>query len=469
MAAHGGALRPVCGFVPPYLLSQLAADGDVAPPAQATLAHDALLRSRREAQSPAPGSPEPSGAGAGAPADAVAGLQWTVHDAGNGTELPGRPVRATGEPASGDAAIDEAYAGVEASLLLFQEVFGRASYDGQGAPVTATVHYGTDYDNAFWDGTQLVFGDGDGKVFERFTKPVDVLGHELTHAVTDRTSGLRYQGQSGALNESVSDVFAAMVKQRLLGQTAAEADWLVGAGLFRPGINARALRDMAAPGTAYDDPALGKDPQPDSMAGYVETTDDNGGVHLNSGIPNRAFHLVATALGGRSWEVAGQIWWSTLTSGIAADIDFAGFAAATIAAAQSVAPDSVDAVRQAWATVGVEPSGDRGSAGGAASGVGIPAGQPSVVVVRRSGGFAGLVASGRAVLGDDPRTSEIEMLLGGIAAAAFAPEEPQPDRYVYTFELGERHITVQEQQLTPELDRLARLLLESDTGVDPGR
>ena len=453
----------VCGFVPPYLLARIAEGGDAAPPAQATLDLDALLRSRRESQAPSPDIPGGSG-GAGPEAGAVADLRWTVHDAGGGTDLPGKVARATGQPATGDVAVDEAYAGAEASLLLFEEVFGRTSYDGKGAPVIASVHYSTDYDNAFWDGTQLVFGDGDGRVFERFTKPVDVLGHELTHAVTERTAGLRYQGQSGALNESISDVFGAMVKQRVLGQTAAEADWLIGAGIFRPGINGRALRDMAAPGTAYDDPALGKDPQPDSMAGYVETSADNGGVHLNSGIPNRAFQLLATALSGHSWEVAGQVWWTALTSGIAADTDFAGFAAATVAAAESRAPEAVDAVRRAWATVGVEPAARSAGAGGEAGGeAGAPAGPPSVVTVRRSGGFAGLVTSGQAVLGDDPRTAEIEQLLTGFDPAALAPGEPQPDRYVYLFELGDQQVTVHEQQLTPELDRLAQLLLDADT------
>ena len=461
--------RPVCGFVPPYLLARLAEEGDAAPPARATLALDALLRNRREARAPAAAPRE------GGVEGAVAELRWTVHDVAGGTELPGRPVRATGQPETGDAAVDEAYTGVEASLLLFEEVFGRTSYDGRGAPVLASVHYGTDYDNAFWDGTQLVFGDGDGRVFERFTKPVDVLAHELTHAVTERTAGLRYQGQSGALNESMSDVFAAMMKQRLLGQTAAEADWLIGAGLFKPGINGRGLRDMAAPGTAYDDPALGKDPQPDSMAGYVETTEDNGGVHLNSGIPNRAFHLAATALGGRSWEVAGQVWWAALTSGIPEDTDFAGFAAATVAAAGTVAPDAVDTVREAWATVGVDPAGtdprdaDLAGAGPAPEEAAEGTGWPSVVVVRRSGGFAGRVSSGRAVLGEDPRTRQIELLLGGIDPTALSSAKPQPDRFVYTFELGDQELTVQEQQLTPELDRLARLLLDSDPGFEPGR
>ena len=117
---------------------------------------------------------------------------------------------------------------------MFAEGLGRTSYDGAGATVSITVHYGRDYDNAFWDGTQLVFGDGDGEIFERFTKPVDVLAHEFAHAVTESTAGLVYRDQSGALNESVSDVFAACLKQRLLGQDAAAGDWLIGEELFLP-------------------------------------------------------------------------------------------------------------------------------------------------------------------------------------------------------------------------------------------
>ena len=196
------------------------------------------------------------------------------------------------------------------------------------------MHYEERYVNAFWDGAQLVFGDGDGEVFDRFTKPVDVVGHELAHALTEHTAGLVYEGQSGALNESVSDVFAACLEQRLRGQTAAEADWLIGSDLFLPGVEARGLRDMAAPGTAYDDPVLGRDPQPAHMDDYIDTTEDNGGVHLNSGIPNRAFHLAATAIGGSSAEGAGRIWYAALTGGrVGARTDFAGFAAATVAAA----------------------------------------------------------------------------------------------------------------------------------------
>jgi len=232
---------------------------------------------------------------------------FAVHTADNGSQLPGELVRSAGDPASGDPAVDEAYAGVEASLALFSEVYGRSSYDGQGAPVIATVHYEKDYDNAFWDGQQLVFGDGDGQVFDRFTGPVDVVCHELTHAVTQFTANLTYQGQSGALNESVSDVFGSCLKQRLANESAADADWLIGEGLFLPSVQGRALRSMKDPGTAYDDPALGKDPQVATMDDFVVTEDDNGGVHINSGIPNKAFQLAAVAVGGTAWDVAGTV------------------------------------------------------------------------------------------------------------------------------------------------------------------
>ena len=223
------------------------------------------------------------------------------------------------------------------------------------------MHFGTNYDNAFWDGTQMVFGDGDGVIFLPFTRSVDVIGHELAHGVTQYTSGLNYQDQSGALNESVSDVFGVLVKQRLLGQTADQADWLVGAELLAPGVNGVALRSMAAPGTAYDDPRLGKDPQPAHLSGYVDTTDDNGGVHINSGIPNKAFHVVATTLGGNAWEVAGQVWVDTITGDISADCDFATFARLTVAAATArhgADSEVVAAVRAGWDAVGVASAAD---------------------------------------------------------------------------------------------------------------
>jgi Zn-dependent metalloprotease len=283
--------------------------------------------------------------------------QRTISDAKGSTTLPGTPVRHEGDPASGDPAVDEAYTGLGDTHAFWLEVFGRVSIDGAGLPLDATVHYGQDYDNAYWDGSRMVFGDGDGEVFNRFTIAVDVIGHELAHGVTQYTADLTYQGHSGALNESVSDVFGSLVAQYAAGQRAEQASWLIGEGLFTDAVHGVALRSMKAPGTAYDDPVLGKDPQPATMAGYVETTDDQGGVHTNSGIPNHAFFLAATAIGGNAWEGAGAVWWDALTSdAVTASIDFAGFAAVTVDAARSRFGDGSaqhSAVQQAWRTVGV--------------------------------------------------------------------------------------------------------------------
>jgi Zn-dependent metalloprotease len=336
-------LRP--GFVPPYVLEAIAAyaeDEATRRAAQTTLTADRTIRARRQGmRSTAQEATEP-----GNP-------QRTIRDAQHAEDASGgRVVRREGEGPTGDAATDEAYDGLGDTYRLYWEVFKRDSIDGNGLPLDGLVHYGTDYDNAFWDGERMVFGDGDGVVFNRFTIAVDVIGHELTHGVTEHEAGLEYQGQPGALNESISDVFGSLVKQYALGQSAADADWLIGAGLLADGIDGVALRSMKAPGTAYDDERLGgKDPQPADMDGYVETTDDNGGVHLNSGIPNRAFQLAATALGGNAWETAGPVWYAALLDAqLTAGASFADFARRTLAHATG---DAADAVREAWTTVGV--------------------------------------------------------------------------------------------------------------------
>jgi Zn-dependent metalloprotease len=180
-----------------------------------------------------------------------------------------------------------------------------------------------------------------------------VIGHELGHGVIQTTAGLEYQGQSGALNESCADVFGALTEQFTLDQTVDQASWLIGAGIFTPQVQGRALRDMMHPGTAYDDDELGKDPQPADMAHYVTTTEDNGGVHINSGIPNRAFALAATTIGGKAWEGAGLVWYRALTSGVSKTATFTEFAEQTIAAAADIGDSVEKAVRDAWITVGV--------------------------------------------------------------------------------------------------------------------
>jgi len=441
-----------CRFIPPYLLQHLATAA-VDPAAGAcgarTLDLDGRLRAQREF------APRQS-------IVAVAGDDARViHTAANTETLPGTVARSVGDPAVGDAAVDEAYDSSGQVLDMFADQFGRRSVDGNGATLMITVHYGVDYDNAFWDGAQLVFGDGDGRVFDRFTKPADVMFHEFTHGVTQFTAGLIYQDQSGALNESVSDVFAAVTKQFLRSQTADQADWLIGEGLFLPGINARALRSMVEPGTAYDDPQIGRDPQVGHMRDYVETVEDNGGVHINSGIPNRAFALAALALGGASWEKAGRVWYDALTSGeVTARSDFTAFAQATINSAGRVFPDDAavaDAIREAWSGVGL-----LGEEPAPAPPVEPDAAEPpavETVAVRRSGGYAGATRSAQLDLNADPDGPELRTLLTRVRADELSISQPTPDRFVYSVRYGELQLTVPEQDLTPELRQVVQIVL----------
>lgn len=349
--AHG-QYRCRCCIVPPHMLEAIIKNGDAEQRIAAAQTLHLTEQMRLERLSlvgeagPAQAADETAGA---------AHKSRKIYTAANGTGLPGNLVRSEGQGASGDAEIDEAYNGLGATFDLYNNVFQRNSIDNAGMDLIGTTHYGVKYNNAFWNGSQMVFGDGDGKLFNRFTIAIDVMGHELTHGVTQYTAKLVYSNQSGALNESVSDVFGSMVKQYALGQTSAQADWLIGAGLLAAGVKGVALRSMKAPGTAYDDPVLGKDPQPDHMSKYVNTTSDNGGVHINSGIPNKAFYLTSIALGGNSWDRAGHIWYNTLLdSRLSASAQFQDFANLTVDNANKLYGATVgNAVVQAWQQVGI--------------------------------------------------------------------------------------------------------------------
>ncbi|MEU9758859.1 M4 family metallopeptidase [Streptomyces sp. NPDC047985] len=351
---YQNGFRPVfCTIVPPHVLDRISRSDnpDLAGPARRTLESDAARRTRRQmATATAPPAARTPGS---EPSDTP---DRTLYDCRNSTRLPGTKVRSEGEEPTRDASVNRAYAGLGATFDLLFKVYGRRSIDDNGLPLIGSVHYDEKYNNAFFDGEQMVFGDGDGEIFLDFTLPIDVIAHELAHGLTQYTANLSYYGQSGALNESVSDVFGSLVKQYTLGQSADRADWLIGAGLLAPGVQGVALRSMKEPGTAYDDDVLGKDPQPGKMEDYVRTSQDNGGVHINSGIPNRAFYVLATALGGHAWERAGQIWFDVLTGGeLAVDADFADFARLTAAAARSRFGngDETEAVLKAWSEVGV--------------------------------------------------------------------------------------------------------------------
>jgi Zn-dependent metalloprotease len=299
-------------------------------------------------------------------AAASAGGRRTISDCANSINLNTATLARTedGVP-SRDDAVNRAFDGLGTTREFYKEVLERDSVDGKGMRLNAYVHYDSAYNNAFWDGSQMVFGDGDGELFTDFTKSLDVIAHELTHGVTQFAAGLEYHNQSGALNESISDVFGSLVKQWAKGQTADQADWLIGDGIFTPNIDADALRSLKAPGQAYNNDLFGRDPQPDHMSKYVlqpDTPDgDNGAVHYNSGIPNKAFYLIATAIGGHAWEAPGHIWYAALKAS-SATTQFQAFADTTYLQAGLLYGEQgteQQAVLAAWKEVGIKISGVR--------------------------------------------------------------------------------------------------------------
>jgi Zn-dependent metalloprotease len=283
------------------------------------------------------------------------GKQRTIYDAHNTENLPGDLVRAEGAPTGDDPVVDEVYDNLGTTYDFYWSMLGRNSLDGQGGPLLASVHYSQNYDNAFWNGQFMVFGDG--LVFDHLSE-LSVAAHELTHGVTEVEAQLIYHGQSGALNESISDVFASLVKQFKRGrQDAGDADWLIGEGIWADTIQGKALRSMSNPGSAFDDPLIGRDEQPAHMDNYFHGEEDNQGVHINSGICNKAFSLIATKIGGYAGEKAGPIWYTTLRDRrLRPDATFLDFAQLTYVTAWNLFPEGKESeiVRDAWREVGIE-------------------------------------------------------------------------------------------------------------------
>ena len=344
-------------ILPPYILRQVVRNGEQEDRESAfrTLEIDNTQRSLRAIRLAAPVD-QALVARVSALGAVHAGKQRTIYDAHNEDALPGEVVRTEGAPETGDRAVDEAYDGLGYTFDYYLESLGRNSLDGQGGPLHAIVHYSQNLDNAFWNGRYMMFGDG--FLMDHLTE-LSVTSHELTHGVTEVEAQLIYHGQSGALNESVSDVFGSVVKQYVNGETADQADWLIGEGLWRDGIDGEALRSMKEPGSAYSDPLVGEDPQPGHMDGYVRGPDDNGGVHTNSGIPNKAFYLVATRIGGFSGDRAARIWYETLRDDrLRIRAKFREFALLTYINAWNLFPggDEAEIVKSAWAEVGIEVS-----------------------------------------------------------------------------------------------------------------
>jgi Zn-dependent metalloprotease len=352
-AAARYACRCLNCILPPQILKRLleSSDKEVRKAALETLLASAQLRGERTVR---------NGFGASmVPNDG----RRTIFDAGNSTNLQAAVMkRSESGAASADDAVNRAFDGLGKTRDFYKTVLNRNSMDDHGMRMNGFVHRGVKFNNALWDGQEMLFGDGDGMVFTDLTRSLDVIAHELTHGVTQFTANLTYHNQPGALNESISDVFGSLVKQWSLNQKAADADWLIGAEVFTPGIQADALRSMKAPGTAFDNDLFGKDPQPDHMNKFAHLPDDedndSGGVHINSGIPNRAFYLTATNIGGFAWEAPGHIWYESLKASTETT-EFQEFADTTYSKAGALyGTGSVEqkAVLSAWSDVGVPVS-----------------------------------------------------------------------------------------------------------------
>jgi len=254
-----------------------------------------------------------------------------------------------------DAVANKVREYIEFALEYLQNTYNRNGIDNKGSDVHVNIRFGEKYMNAFWDGTQLTLGEGDGVVFSSFSKSLDVITHEIAHGLVQYICGLVYKNQSGALNEHLADVFGTVVQQAYLKQNAESADWLIGNEVMGTAMYGESLRSMAFPGTAFDNDILGKDSQPSHMKDLWTSPEDNGGVHINSGIPNRIFYLTAMDIGtdytGSLWYKAMHHLWPTAT--------FKDMKAVTIGTARGMVEDgslpqgSTQILRAAFKEVGL--------------------------------------------------------------------------------------------------------------------
>ena len=278
-------------------------------------------------------------------------------DGNNGSSLPGSYITETDNnfTSSRQRAAVDAHWGAAKTYDYYKNTHGRNSYNGAGAAITSTVHHQSNYNNAFWNNSQMVYGDGDGSTFTPLVE-LDICTHELTHAVTSSEANLIYQNESGALNEAVSDIFAVMVDRD---------DWTVGERSYTPGTSGDALRSLSNPPSGD---------QPDNYADRYTGTGDNGGVHINSGIFNKAAYLMAQGGTFRGVTVASigrakteKVWYRALTTYFTQST---GYTAARAGVLQATADlyggtSSADyaAVQNAFAAVGIGSASGGGGGG----------------------------------------------------------------------------------------------------------
>ncbi|NRQ54961.1 M4 family metallopeptidase [Brevibacillus sp. HD1.4A] len=276
--------------------------------------------------------------------DTTRGKGIETYTAKNRSTLPGTLMSDSDNNWTDGAAVD-AHAYAQQVYDYYKDVHNRNSYDNKGALIRSTVHYGNNYNNAFWNGSQMVYGDGDGSTFISLSGGLDVVAHELTHAVTEKTAGLVYQYESGALNESLSDIFGAMID---------DDDWLMGEDIYTPGTNGDALRSLEDP-TEYGDP--------DHYSNRYTGSQDNGGVHINSGINNKAAYLLAeggthhgVTVNGIGRQDTAKIYYHALTHYLTPYSNFSAMRQAAVHSATDLFganSPQVAAVNAAYSAVGV--------------------------------------------------------------------------------------------------------------------
>jgi len=272
-----------------------------------------------------------------------------VYDCQHGVSLPG--VLVSNPATSADGSVKRACVEAEAVAKFYWDIFRRDSIDAHHMTLVSSVHYSTKYNNAQWTGTEMLYGDGDGQIFVDFTLGNDVIGHELTHGVTQHSAGLAYSNEAGGLNESMSDVFGSMFRQWQGGQDVNAADWLIGKDIMGPVATSRGytcLRDMANPAASH---CLA--PQITNFSQYHAGMDP----HYSSGPPNLAFCKAAKAAGGHSWDKVGMVWYRALTAfPPSPNMLMSQFANRTRTLTQSMYPGDAtvyNAVNNGWTAVGL--------------------------------------------------------------------------------------------------------------------
>lgn len=327
-----------CQIVPPYILEELAKRGNVSCKTALNDSNRILERRRNVLNNLLVREFEDSNG------------ERFIYDSQNKNEQRVALVRREGEAPTQDETANKAYETSGFVREYFKDAFGLDSIDGNGLDIISNIHYGEAYNNAFWDGDEMTYGDGDGKEFTDFASAIDVVAHELAHGVTQFLSNLEYQSQPGALNEHFSDVFGTIIKQKYLKQDVSEADWLIGDSIVTKDFPGIAIRSMKAPGTAND-----FDTQPDHMDKYYSGTADNQGVHINSGIPNRAFYLSCLEIG---IDDCALIWFETLkvlwrTANFTDMLETMLKTAQILRAEGKIGDTAVDAISTSFAQVGL--------------------------------------------------------------------------------------------------------------------